>query len=44
MLRLRNFTLGTKLSDDEVVGKKGLDRIAEIVSCMVPFVSDTELA
>ncbi|KAF1966233.1 hypothetical protein BU23DRAFT_487302 [Bimuria novae-zelandiae CBS 107.79] len=39
LLRLRNFTLGTKLSDNEVVGAKGLDRIAELVSCMVPFIT-----
>lgn len=39
LLRLRNFTLGTKLSDEEVVGAKGLERIAELVACIVPFVS-----
>ncbi|KAF2466001.1 uncharacterized protein BDR25DRAFT_238555 [Lindgomyces ingoldianus] len=37
LLRLRNFTLGTKLSDGEVVGAKGLERVAELVACMVPF-------
>lgn len=40
-MRLRNFTLGTKLSDKEVVGGQGLERIAEVISCMVPFVSGT---
>ncbi|KAF2263430.1 hypothetical protein CC78DRAFT_534029 [Lojkania enalia] len=39
LLRLRNFTLGTKLTDDEVVGAKGLERIAELVACLVPFVT-----
>ncbi|KAJ4297779.1 hypothetical protein N0V90_005674 [Kalmusia sp. IMI 367209] len=39
LLRLRNFTLGTKLSDGEVVGAKGLDRIAEVIGCMVPFIT-----
>ncbi|OAG05110.1 uncharacterized protein CC84DRAFT_1165439 [Paraphaeosphaeria sporulosa] len=39
LLRLRNFTLGTKLSDNEVVGANGLDRIAEIIGCMVPFIT-----
>ncbi|KAF1997957.1 hypothetical protein P154DRAFT_524496 [Amniculicola lignicola CBS 123094] len=39
LLRLRNFTLGTKLPDEEVVGAKGLARIAELVACMLPFVS-----
>ncbi|KAK3215113.1 hypothetical protein GRF29_19g2229175 [Pseudopithomyces chartarum] len=27
------------MSDDEVVGKKGLDRIAELIGCMVPFIT-----
>ncbi|KAF2190490.1 hypothetical protein K469DRAFT_559809 [Zopfia rhizophila CBS 207.26] len=39
LLRLRNFTIGTKLSDEEVVGAKGLDRIAELIGCMVPFIT-----
>ncbi|OCL15454.1 hypothetical protein AOQ84DRAFT_358023, partial [Glonium stellatum] len=39
ILRLRNYTIGKKLSDDEVIGAKGLDHIAEQMSCMVPFVS-----
>lgn len=39
LLRLRSFTLGRKLSDDEVTGPRGLDRLAELVSCMVPWVS-----
>ncbi|KAI9737924.1 MAG: hypothetical protein M1834_009294 [Cirrosporium novae-zelandiae] len=39
LLRLRNYTLGKKLSDSEVIGPKGLDRIAEIVGVMVPFIT-----
>lgn len=39
LLRLRNFTMGKNLADDEVIGSKGLERIAELVHCMVPFVS-----
>ncbi|KAL5406961.1 hypothetical protein PMIN04_011878 [Paraphaeosphaeria minitans] len=39
LLRLRNFTLGTKLSDKEVLGANGLDRIAELMGCVAPFVS-----
>lgn len=39
LLRLRSFTLGKKLSDEEVVGPKGLDRIAELVTWIEPFVS-----
>ncbi|CBX93066.1 hypothetical protein LEMA_P039670.1 [Plenodomus lingam JN3] len=36
LLRLRSFTIGTKLADHEVVGPGGLDRIAELVRLMVP--------
>ncbi|KAF2083205.1 hypothetical protein K490DRAFT_52251 [Saccharata proteae CBS 121410] len=39
LLRLRNFTVGKKLPDDKVTGPKGLERIAQLVGCMVPFVS-----
>ncbi|KAF2130839.1 hypothetical protein P153DRAFT_395258 [Dothidotthia symphoricarpi CBS 119687] len=39
LLRLRSFTLGRKLSDDEVVGPQGLDRLAELVNCMVPWIT-----
>ncbi|TKA65667.1 hypothetical protein B0A49_04984, partial [Cryomyces minteri] len=37
LLRLRNFTVGKKLEDEEVIGSKGLARVAELISCMVPF-------
>ncbi|KAF2277632.1 uncharacterized protein EI97DRAFT_396570 [Westerdykella ornata] len=39
LLRLKNFTLGTKLSDDEVVGSRGLERIAGLIASMVPFIT-----
>ncbi|KAF2830105.1 hypothetical protein CC86DRAFT_367973 [Ophiobolus disseminans] len=39
LLRLRNFTLGTKVPDREVVGPGGLNRVAELVACLVPFIS-----
>ncbi|KAI8934879.1 hypothetical protein NX059_008553 [Plenodomus lindquistii] len=39
LLRLRNFTLGTKLLDHEIVGPGALDRIAELIRAMVPFIS-----
>ncbi|KAF2116580.1 hypothetical protein BDV96DRAFT_491180 [Lophiotrema nucula] len=39
LLRLRNFTLGTKLRDEEVVGPKGLERIAGLLACLVPFIT-----
>ena len=38
LLRLRNFTIGRKLKDDEVVGKGGLERVVELMGCLVPFV------
>ncbi|TKA71053.1 hypothetical protein B0A49_07763, partial [Cryomyces minteri] len=39
LLRLRNFTVGKKLEDEEVIGSKGLARVAELISCMVPFIT-----
>ncbi|KAF1851766.1 uncharacterized protein K460DRAFT_362513 [Cucurbitaria berberidis CBS 394.84] len=39
LLRLRNFTIGRKLLDDEVVGPEGLDRVAEVILSMVPFIT-----
>jgi hypothetical protein len=41
LLRLRNFTMGRKLTDDEIVGVGGLERVGELVANMVPFVSLT---
>jgi len=39
LLRLRNFTVGRKLKDEEVVGEGGLGRVLELLGCLVPFVS-----
>ncbi len=39
LLRLRNFTMGKRLADNEIVGSAGLDRVAELIRSMVPFVS-----
>ena len=39
LLRLKNFTIGRKLKDEEVVGSGGLDKIAGLVGIMTPFVS-----
>lgn len=39
LLRLRSFTIGKKLDDSAVMGAGGLQRIADLISCMVPFVS-----
>ncbi|GME49914.1 Protein fam92a1 [Neofusicoccum parvum] len=39
LLRLRSFTIGTKLDNSAVVGAGGLQRIADLISCMVPFIT-----
>ncbi|KAH7116939.1 hypothetical protein B0J11DRAFT_104754 [Dendryphion nanum] len=39
LLRLRSFTVGRKLSDSEVVGVQGLDRITSLIASMLPFVT-----
>ena len=39
LLRLRSFTLGKKLSDEEILGANGMDRVAQLISCIEPFVS-----
>lgn len=39
LLRMRSFTLGRKLLDEEILGPMGMDRIAELISCIEPFVS-----
>ena len=40
LLRLRNYTIGRKLADEEVTDPKALERIAHLVSCMLPLVSN----
>ncbi|KAK3622124.1 hypothetical protein LTR56_022350 [Elasticomyces elasticus] len=37
LLRLRNYTIGRKLKDDEVLD--GMDRIANLLACMKPFIT-----
>lgn len=39
LLRLRNFTMGKKLKDDEVLGRGGLQRIVDLLGTLTPFVS-----
>ena len=41
LLRLRNFTIGKKISDEEVIGPNGLDTIVDVICAMIPFVSST---
>lgn len=38
LLRLRNYTVGRRLRDEEVVGEGGVERIAGLVAGLVPFV------
>ena len=39
VLRLRNYTIGRKLKDEEVIGEKGIEYISGLIGAMVPFVS-----
>jgi hypothetical protein len=39
LLRLRNFTLGKKISDMDVLSEDGLEKIADIIGAIVPWVS-----
>ena len=39
ILRLRNYTIGSKLKDEQVVGVKGLRTIADMIGHLTPFVS-----
>lgn len=39
LMRLRNYTMGRKLADDEIVGSGGLERVGELIASLVPFVS-----
>ena len=39
LLRLRNYTIGRKLKDEEVLGKGALDKIADLLGILTPFVS-----
>ena len=43
LLRLKNFTIGRKLRDEEVVGEGGLERVVELIGCLVPFVSQASI-
>lgn len=39
LLRLRNFTIGKRLPDEQVVGSRGLGAILQLIGVMVPYVS-----
>ena len=38
LLRLRNYTIGRKLKDEEILGKGALNRIADLLGILTPFV------
>ena len=39
LLRLRNFTLGKRLPDKDILGKDAISHVTEIITALVPFVS-----
>lgn len=39
LLRLKSFTIGRKLGDEEVLAPRFIERLGELISCMLPFVS-----
>ncbi|RVX69382.1 hypothetical protein B0A52_06978 [Exophiala mesophila] len=39
LLRLRNFTIGKRLPDEQIVGSHGLEVILQLIGVMVPFVA-----
>ncbi len=39
LLRLRNYTIGRSLSEQELLGAGGFERVAELFGAMKPFVS-----
>jgi hypothetical protein len=44
LLRLRNFTLGKKISDTNVLSEDGIDKIADIIGAIVPWVRSLYLS
>ena len=39
LLRLRNYTIGASLADEDVLGEHGMHRIADLLASLKPFVS-----
>lgn len=39
ILRLKNYTVGRRLADEEVLGAQGLRRMVELMGCLVPWVT-----
>ncbi|KAK0257793.1 hypothetical protein LTR91_017141 [Friedmanniomyces endolithicus] len=38
LLRLRNYTIGSKLTGQDVTGADGMDRVVGLMRCMKPFI------
>ena len=38
LLRLRNYTIGKKLKDEEVLGEGGMKKVVDLISVLEPFV------
>lgn len=38
LLRLRDFTMGKKIADEDVLSEGGIQRIADTISALVPWV------
>lgn len=39
LLRLKNYTIGRKISNDDILGETGMGRVVELFKCLKPFVS-----
>ena len=39
LLKLRNFAMIHKLKDEDILGPKGLNNVAELFGALTPFVS-----
>nr|POE59357.1 hypothetical protein CFP56_24626 [Quercus suber] len=39
LLKLRNYTLGTKIHNEQILGAGGMDFVLKLMTCMKPFVT-----
>ncbi|CZT24595.1 uncharacterized protein RCC_10320 [Ramularia collo-cygni] len=39
LLRLKNYTIGKKISNDEILGDAGMDRVVGLLKCLKPFIT-----
>lgn len=38
-MRLRNYTIGASLTEEELLGPGGFERVSELLGALKPFVS-----